>query len=125
MRFPMLHESSSAGTGLAADGAVVGQLTGMALLVVGSQCPEINELTRTEAARERGFSVKLSAVFSQIPSMLERLLTVSTTERTLTRMSQLVTSDIGRAGKLATTRVTHVPGAGIFYRFRCLGSWWA
>lgn len=124
VRFPMLHESGRTGTGLAADGAVVGQLAAVALLVVGSQGPEIDELARTEAARERGFSVKLAAVFSQIPGMLERLLTVSTTEWTLTRVSQLVASDIGRAGELAATRVTYVPGARIFCRFSFKGSCW-
>lgn len=113
MRFPMLHKSGRVGTGLAADGAVVGKLTGMALLVVSSQGPIIDELARTEAARERGLAVKLAAVLSQVPRMLERLLTVSTTERTLARVSQLVPTDIGRAGELAATCVTHVTSARI------------
>lgn len=110
----MLHKSGRVGTGLAADGAVVGQLAGVALLVVGGQRAKIDELAWTEAARERGFAVKLAAVLSQVPCMLERLLAVSTTERTLTRMSQLVAPDIGRAGEFTATRVTHVTGARIF-----------
>lgn len=120
----MLHKSSRAGTGLATDGAVVRQLTGMALLMVGSQGSKIDELARTESARERGFAVKLAAVLSQVPCMLERLLTVSTTERTLTRMSQLVAPDIRCARELAAARVTQVTGARIFCRFCFMGSWW-
>lgn len=117
----MLHQSSRAGTGLAADGAVVGQLAGVALLVVCSQGPEIDELARTEAARERGLVVKLAAVLGQVPRVLERLLTVSTAERTLARVSQLVPPYVGRPGELAAARVTHVPGARIFRRFSFMG----
>lgn len=109
----MVHESRHAGTGLPTDGAVVGQLAGVALLVVCSQGSKIDELAQAEAARERGFAVKLAAVLRQVPSVLERLLTVSTTERTLTRVSQLVPPDIGCPGELAATRVTHVTGARI------------
>lgn len=103
----------------------MGQIADMALFVVGSQGSEIDKLARTESARERGLTVKLAAVLSQVPGMLERLLAVGTAERALTRVSQLVAPDIGRTGKLAATRVTHVTRARIFSCFRFMGSRWA
>lgn len=111
--FAVFDESGGRRAGFAADGAVMRQVAGVTLLVVGRQSAQVGEGAPAQLAGEGGLAVSLAAVFGQIPRVLEPLATLAAAERTLSRVGQLVSPHVGPAGKRSAAGVARVSSARV------------